>query len=164
MAFSLGGKWAIVGGGIGLAGGVTLALAKSKRRRRPGDPDDESRGLFPDLPALEANEAVCATCFELAEFRHIAPKQFHEVCAALNAALEIGAKASAATRGSVQMAWPGMCRHASYRGTEALRLMEMKIQRAGRDATRFGELAGEIQATFDATQYNVAMEVSAQTS
>ena len=153
-AFSLGKKWGIVGGGVGLAVGITVALAKKKNHERLDADEPES-----DTPYLDAHETLAHACLELAQFRHVAPSEFRTVRACLDEALEIAAKAGAATRQTVRHAWPGMVRNACYRGSEALRGMAARV--GGRaDAEEFDALASEIQTTFDSTFHNVTLDVS----
>ena len=156
-ALSVGGKWGLIGGGLGLAGGITLALAK-RRARLPQQQRQEHDDS--DTPYLDAHGDLASVCLELAQFRHVAPREFRTIRESLELVLEIAARAGAATRSTVNHAWPGMVRHAAYRGAEALRLMHAKLERVGRGATSFNEAATEIQTAFDSCQHNVTLDVS----
>lgn len=160
-ALSLGGRWAAVGGGIGLVGGITLALSSRRRQQRRHGGVDGWDAASSDTPHLDAHDSLNAVILDLAQHRHVAPREFRTIRETLETVLELAAKASTATPETVRHAWPGMTRHAAHRGSEALRLMHAKMERAGSvGLDAFAEAAAEIQTAFDSCLHNVAMDVS----
>ena len=165
MAFTTGGKFAIVGGAVGLTGGVVYALTRRNRRRGSGG-EEGGVPLLPDdsLPFLETHDLYRA-CFTLARFRHVAVAEFREACTQLNRVLELAAKASGAVEeanpSEVEIhAWPGMVRSSAHRAANALHRMQLKVCAAKMDEPEFGEALEEVRAALESQQHNVAMDVS----
>ena len=136
-------RFAAIGAGVGLTGGLVYTLSrraasKSKNEDLQGG-NRRGHSLLgqADLQYLQAHDDMYSKCLDLARFRHHSPSDFRAICVGLNQLLMVAAEARGSNASTVKRSWPGQARRARQILTSSLSSLEDSLTATER--SEFGE-------------------------